>query len=196
MDHPTTVAVTRATSSTGHLEGRTGRYEKRWSDLAGVFADAAAFAQRLDRTPDELVYEVEEFRPSEDAGDLIYGTSTLHPGRVGREFHITRGHLHQVADRAEIYHCLSGHGLMLMEGMDGATSVAELRPGATAYVPPHQIHRSVNVGSEPLVTLFCYPADAGQDYSIIERSHGMAYLVVADGDGWALIPNQAYIPRG
>lgn len=196
MNAPVTAAVTHARSSTGRLEGRTGRYEKRLSDLAGVFSDAEAFAAQCANDPDELVYVVEEFRPSEKAGDLIYGTSTLRPGRVGQEFHLTRGHLHRIPDRTEIYHCLSGHGLLLMEDLEGATTVAELRPGATAYVPPHQIHRSVNSGSEPLVTLFCYPADSGQDYDIIERSHGMAHLVVADGPGWTLVPNAAYVHRG
>lgn len=196
MPDPVTVSVTRADSSTGELEHRTGRYEKRLADLSGVFADPDAFAARHAADPHELIYAVEEFRPSEDPGDLIHGTSTLLPGRIGDEFHITRGHLHAISDRSEIYHCLSGHGLMLMEALDGTTTVAELRPGATAHVGPHLIHRSVNVGSEPLVTLFCYPADAGQDYDIIRRSGGMAHLVVADGDSWSLVPNPAHIPRG
>ena len=42
---------------------------------------------------------------------------------------------------------------------------------------------------ERFATLFCYAADAGQDYSIIERAGGMKSLVVADGDGWAVEPN-------
>ena len=56
-------------------------------------------------------------------------------------------------------------------------------------MPGHWVHRSVNVGTERLATLFCYAADAGQDYSIIERAGGMKSLVVADGDGWAVQPN-------
>jgi glucose-6-phosphate isomerase, archaeal len=40
------------------------------------------------------------------------------------------------------------------------------------------------------VTMFCYAADAGQDYSLIERAGGMATLVVQDGDGgWTTRPN-------
>jgi glucose-6-phosphate isomerase len=38
--------------------------------------------------------------------------------------------------------------------------------------------------------LFCYGADAGQDYGIIERAGGMQQLVVATpGGGWETRPN-------
>ncbi|MEV4201202.1 glucose-6-phosphate isomerase family protein [Micromonospora globbae] len=177
------------------MAGRTGRYEKRLSDLDGLFADEAAFAARLATEADRVIYHVDEFRPSTATGDLITGISTLSPGRVGREFHMTRGHIHARHDRTEIYHCLSGHGLMLMETLDGQTVVTELRPGVVAYVPPVHIHRSVNLGDTDLVTLFCYPADAGQDYDIIARSGGMRHRAVADGDGWRLEENRGYVPR-
>jgi len=71
-----------------------------------------------------------------------------------------------------------------------------MRPNSVVYVPPHWIHRSVNVGAGHLVTLFCYPADAGQDYDIIARSGGMRDLVVDDGaGGWKQAPNPRYRPR-
>ena len=181
--------------SPGEMLGRTGRYEKRLADLGGLFADEDAFAARLETEADRVIYHVDEFRPSTEAGDLITGISTLTPGRVGDEFHLTRGHIHAQHDRTEIYHCLAGHGLMLMETLDGRTVVTELRPGVVAYVPPVHIHRSVNLGDTDLVTLFCYPADAGQDYGIIARSGGMRHRAVADGDGWRLEENRSYVPR-
>ena len=52
------------------------------------------------------------------------------------------------------------------------------------------------VGSFPLVTLFCYPADAGQDYEIIGRAGGMRDLIVDDGiGGWERTPNPRYVGR-
>ncbi|WP_320068892.1 glucose-6-phosphate isomerase family protein [Micromonospora sp. RTGN7] len=181
--------------SPGEMLGRTGRYEKKLADLGGLFADEAAFAARLETEADRVIYYVDEFRPSTEPGDLITGISTLSPGRVGAEFHLTRGHIHAQHDRTEIYHCLAGHGLMLMETLDGRTVVTELRPGVVAYVPPVHIHRSVNLGDTDLVTLFCYPADAGQDYGIIARSGGMRHRAVADGAGWRLEENRSYVPR-
>ncbi|WP_433616224.1 glucose-6-phosphate isomerase family protein [Dactylosporangium sp. CA-139114] len=179
------------------LTNRTGRYEKRLADLDGLFADAGAFAARLAQEADRVIYHVDEFRPSEAAGDLITGISTLSPGKVGDEFHMTRGHIHAKHDRAEIYHCLAGHGLMLMETLDGRTVVTELRPGVIAYVPPVHIHRSVNVGDTDLVTVFCYPADAGQDYGIIARAGGMRHLAVGGtgAEPWRLEENPNYVAR-
>jgi len=174
----------------------SGRYAKRVRDLEGVFSDAAAFAAALRADPDRLVYEVYDYRPQERAGELILGTSVLQPGTVGREFHFTRGHLHRLADRSEVYHCLGGRGVMLMETLAGESRALPLVPGVTVHVPGHWIHRSVNVGDEPFVTLFCYPADAGQDYDVIAAAGGMRELVVDDGaGGWRTEPNPSYRER-
>ena len=195
MSNPLPASITIDPAS-GEMAGRTRRYEKRFDDLAGLFSDEAAFAELVRLRGREIAYRVDEFRPSERAGDLIFGTSTLYPGRVGREYTLTRGHIHAIGDRPEIYHCQSGHGVMLMELADGTAHAEEMRPGGVVYVPPHWIHRSVNVGAEPLVTLFCYPADAGQDYGIIGQSGGMRDLILDDGaGGWTRAPNPRYRPR-
>lgn len=181
---------------TGEMTGRTRRYEKRFDDLAGLFADEAAFAEVARLRGSEVAYQVDEFRPSDRAGDVIFGTSTLYPGRIGDEFIFTRGHIHAVGDRPEIYLCQSGHGVMLMELADGTVRAEEMTPNRVVYVAPHWIHRSVNVGAAPLVTLFCYPADAGQDYDIIGRAGGMRDLIVDDGTGgWKRVANPRYQPR-
>jgi len=65
----------------------------------------------------------------------------------------------------------------------------ELREGEAVYVPGHWVHRSVNVGDERFVTLFCYGSKAGQDYSIIERAGGMKQLIVSVPDGWQAVAN-------
>ncbi|WP_428374325.1 glucose-6-phosphate isomerase [Lichenicoccus sp.] len=180
----------------GEMTGRTRRYEKRYSDLDGLFLDEAAFASIARARGSDVAYRVDEFRPSDRAGDLIFGTSTLYPGRIGHEFIFTRGHIHAVSDRPEIYFCQSGHGVMLMELADGSTRAEAMTPNGVVYVAPHWIHRSINVGDEPLITLFCYPADAGQDYEIIARAGGMRDLIVVDGaGGWKQVPNPRYRPR-
>lgn len=179
----------------GLTEGATGRYEKRLSDLGGLYGDAAAFAAEL-AIADRLVYEVREFRPSEAAGDLIFGSTRLVPGRIGQEFFLTRGHIHKRATRPEIYIGRRGQGIMLMESPQGESRAIEILPQTACYVPPFWIHRSVNVGDADLLMEFCYPADAGQDYAVIERSGGMRHRVVADATGgWTLAPNPAYRPR-
>ena len=183
-------------SLTGALGNRTGRYEKRLADLGGLYRDEAAFKRAVATEVDRIVYAVEEFRPTEAPGDLIFGVTHMEPGRIGDEYFMTRGHIHRVANRPEIYQGMSGKGLMLMESPEGETRIVEIVPQTVCYVPPFWIHRSVNTGTEPFVTFFCYPSDSGQDYEIISRSGGMRSRIVAgEGGGWATRENDLYRPR-
>lgn len=186
----------RVDVESGRLAGGSGRYEKRLSDLAGLYADADAFEALLRDGGDRVVYAVEDLRPSSAVGDMIFGVTRMAPGTVGDEFFLTRGHIHATANRPEIYYGESGTGLMLMESPAGETRVVEVGPRVVCYVPPFWIHRSVNVGTDDLVMTFAYPADSGQDYDIIARAGGMAQRIVqAVGGGWRAIPNAAYRPR-
>lgn len=181
----------------GTLGNRTGRYEKRLADLGGLYRDEAAFAQAVAEGGDRIVYAVEEFRPTEATGDLIFGVTHMQPGLIGDEYFMTRGHIHKTANRPEIYQGLSGQGLMLMESPAGETRIVEIGPHTVCYVPPFWIHRSVNTGTQPFVMFFCYPSDSGQNYEIIAKSGGMRSRVHADGKGgWQARDNDLYRPRG
>lgn len=178
----------------GTLTGRSHRYEKRLSDLVGLYADAGAFDAAL-AVGDRVVYAVEDYRPSAARGDLCFGVTHMQPGRIGMEYFMTRGHIHAVANRPETYRGEAGRGVMLMESPDGEVATLEVTPGATVYVPPFWIHRSVNTGTGPFVMTFVYPADSGQDYGIIARSKGMKMRIMADGAGWTAVPNPAWRAR-
>lgn len=187
-------SVHHLSSAEGRLSGRSHRYEKRLSELAGLYADAAAFEAAL-AEGDRVVYAVEDYRPSGTAGDLCFGVTCMQPGRIGEEYFMTRGHIHAIANRPETYRGEAGRGVMLMESPGGDVVTIEVTPGATVYVPPYWIHRSVNTGPEPLVMSFVYPADSGQDYGIIARSHGMKVRIVAEGAGWKAVPNPEWRAR-
>ena len=184
----------------GRLEGSNARYEKRLADLAGLYRDGAAYDAALGADDGSPVYWVESSGTEDGPGGLITGISVLEPGRVGDEYAMTRGHLHAISDRSELYLGLAGHGVMILETLDGRSEVVDVAPGRAVYVPGHWVHRSVNVGPDRFSTLFCYAADAGQDYAIIERAGGMASLVVAEGDGYTVRPNPDHrgyrVPEG
>jgi len=174
----------------GEIDGATRVYRKYLGDLGGVYYDAAAYDQHVgEQGRDLLVYYVHEHSYQSGPGALVVGTSTLLPGVVGEEYALTRGHLHERADRAELYHCLRGHGVMLLDTIDGQSTAIELRAGDAVNVPGHWVHRSVNIGDEPFTTLFSYNADAGQDYELIARAGGMKTLILRDGSGWRQVPN-------
>ena len=114
--------------STGGMTSTTGRYEKRLKDLEGIYLDENCFRSAASSRGDEIVYSVNEVRPTEATGDLIFGTTHMEPGRIGDEFYMTRGHIHAVANRPEVYYGESGAGVMLMESLDGETRVLEVTP--------------------------------------------------------------------
>jgi len=177
----------------GELRGAGNRYTKTLRDLDGLYEDEAAYRDLLRTLGDTVVYEVTDFKPSTDAGDMIIGVTRMLPGKVGREYFLTRGHIHANANRPEMYYGESGHGLMLLESPAGEVRTVEIGPRKICYVPPYWIHRSVNTGSEELVMTFAYPADSGQDYDIISRAGGMRSRIVDDGKGgWLAVDNASY----
>lgn len=105
------------------MSDATGAYQKRFRDLAGLYADEAAFSAMQETWNDTVVYEVSEFRPNERTGDLIFGVTRMLPGKVGEEYFVTRGHIHKQSDRPEIYYGQKGRGLMLLESPEGEVRV-------------------------------------------------------------------------
>lgn len=158
------------------------------TSMRGQYLDTQAYAAQLAQE-DTLLYEVYEFLRPEVDGELLSGISIVHPGKVGDEYFMTKGHFHTVLDTAEIYYCLSGKGVMVMETPEGEWAVEDLTPGGVLYVPPRWAHRSVNTSpDEDLVTFFVYPAHAGHDYGTIE-TQGFRKLVVDQGHGPEIVDN-------
>jgi len=152
------------------------------SQMKGMFADDAAYEAAL-AEGDRLVYEFHEMGVPEEPGQLAFGISITYPGKVGDEYHMTKGHFHCILDTAEVYYCLSGHGYMLMESPEGDWLAYELTPGQALYVPERYAHRSINVSdTEPLRTFFVFRADAGHDYGTIETKGYRKLLVEQNGE--------------
>jgi glucose-6-phosphate isomerase len=137
---------------------------------------------------DSLVYEFYEMGVPEHPGDLAFGTSICYPGKVGDEYFMTKGHFHTILDTAEVYLCIKGRGLMLMENPEGDILYELLTPGKMVYVPKRYAHRSINIGTEPFVQFFAFRADAGHDYGTIE-TNGFRKLVVERQGDYAIIDN-------
>lgn len=105
----------------------------------------------------------------------------MYAGKVGDEYFMTKGHFHTILDTSEVYYCLSGRGAMLMETPEGDVRLVEMKPGEAVYVPPRWAHRSINTGSETLVTFFVFRSDAGHDYGTIEQKGYRKLVVERDG---------------
>jgi len=156
--------------------------------MRGQYLDISAYESSL-KQEDVLLYEVYELSRPEVAGELIHGISIVHPGLVGNEYFMTKGHFHTILETAEIYHVLQGRGKMVLETLDGNWAVKDLEPGKILYVPPKWAHRSVNTRlDQDLITFFIYPGNAGHDYGTIE-TQGFCKLVVCENGQPIVIDN-------
>jgi glucose-6-phosphate isomerase, archaeal len=175
-------------SGNGVIPEATAHYQKRLSELRGLYLDPEALERRIRDEGDPICYENYGFNQSQSDGDIFFGTTIIYPGKVGSEYHLTRGHYHRKRDHAETYQALSGHGLVLFEREDGTTRTAELAPGKVTYVPPFWAHRSVNTSDVPLVFLWTCPVEAGHDYEAL-GGRGMLQVVV-ERDGQPVVEDR------
>lgn len=191
MDKPLKSVITDFDLHSGLSQSKAS-IQRRLSQMKGMFADQAAFEREL-LTEDRLVYEYHDMGVPHTEKDVAYGTSIVYPGKVGDEYHMTKGHFHTVLDTTEVYYCLRGHGYLMMENPEGDVEARALRPGLALYVPKRYAHRSINVSAtEPLITFFAFPGHAGHDYGTIE-SKGFRKVIVekngapeiADNPRWA-----------
>lgn len=139
---------------------------RKASDMKGYYKDEAAL-QRLIAQGDPVHYEVFEKHIPEVSGQLPLCISKLYPGCVGDECFMTKGHYHTVSGTAEVYLCIRGQGYMGMKTADGQWIAEPMRRNRLVYVPPHWAHRSINTGTEPLISLCVYPGEAGHNYGDI-----------------------------
>ena len=65
--------------------------ERTLSSMKGQYLDSQAFAAAL-AVNDPVLYEVYELQRPQVAGELLHGVSIVHPGKIGDEYHMTKGH--------------------------------------------------------------------------------------------------------
>lgn len=155
--------------------------------MKGMYANEHAY-EAMTVNADPLIYEFHELGVPEKPGNLAFGTSIVYPGKVGDEYYMTKGHFHTILDTAEVYYCLGGKGYMLMESPEGDWAAEPFTPGKAVYVPGRYAHRSINTGTEPLITFYVFRADAGHDYGTIE-SKGFRKIVIEQAGEAAIVDN-------
>ncbi|MFN8441706.1 MAG: glucose-6-phosphate isomerase family protein [Caldilineaceae bacterium] len=167
-------------AQTGEIEGRTPTI-RHLSDLAGSFADPAAYQQAL-AAGNPLLYRATQVEDAREEGDLHYGLAILYPGKVGDEYYMTKGHIHAWRPAAEVYIGLAGQGLMLLEDERSGECIAlPLERNRTVYVPGYTAHRTINTGNEPLVYWGILSSRAGHDYGSIGKRNFSKMVVEVDG---------------
>ena len=183
--------VTEVDFASGALSAPGYVIQRKLSDMAAMYADEAAARRILAGEGDRLIYEVQGVELPVEEGQIPHCTTRITPGRIGDEYHMTKGHYHARREQGEVYFGLSGRGYLVMQTESGETNVQEMVAGSAAYVPPYWAHRTVNIGDEDFVFFSVWEARAGHDYGTIERD-GFRVLVVLRDSGAAVIDNPRY----
>jgi glucose-6-phosphate isomerase len=151
------------------------------SQMQTMFADRDAVARILAEEGDRLIYTVYGTQLPEEEGQLLHCTTVIAPGKIGNEYHMTKGHYHALRDRGEVYLGLAGTGYLVQQTESGESSALSMVAGTAAYVPPYWAHRTVNTGDQPFIFFAAWAGEAGHDYGTIERDGFRKLLVEIDG---------------
>jgi glucose-6-phosphate isomerase, archaeal len=165
----------------GHIDPTDKIIQRHLSDMSKMYADEAAANEIISKGDNRLIYEVNAVDLPEEEGHLLYCTTIIHPGCIGNEYHMTKGHFHEIRGRAEVYTGLSGEGYLLLQTDDGEVRTVPMTSGTIAYVPPMWAHRTINTGTEKFVFLAIWSGDAGHDYGTIEQEGFAKCLVDKNG---------------
>jgi len=157
-----------------------------------MYADTDATEKILNDEGDRIIYEFYAADLPEEEGHILHGTTKIYSGRIGNEYHMTKGHYHSQREQGEVYVGLSGEGYLVMQTESGETSTVPMIPGTAAYVPPYWAHRTVNIGIEPFVFFAAWAGEAGHDYGTIERD-GFRKLLIEQNGKLQIIDNPKYM---
>lgn len=174
----------------GVVKPYTKMKEVRLSELKEYFSNIEEAEKILSKGRDPIIYKYYEYTYSEASGNLNLGLSIIYPGKIGKEYYMTKGHFH-LKDASELYLCLKGRGMLIMQNKDGEVSAIELKPGSLGYVPPGWGHRTINTGRSRFIFFFAYPSDAGHDYAIVKEK-GFAKIVIEENKTPKVVDNPRY----
>jgi glucose-6-phosphate isomerase len=163
------------------LKGDKIEHQKRTlKDLEGLFDDQGAY-QRADKATE--VYTVESYLPVGQGteGGLFFGITHIQPGRVGNEYFMTKGHGHQIQNRAEFYWCIEGEGMLILMDEMRNTWAEQMTPGSLHYIQGNTAHRVANTGEQVLSFGACWPSDAGYNYELIAEKGFSKRLMRVEG---------------
>lgn len=161
--------------------------DRKVSDLARMFYNQEAVRGIID-TGDRLVYQIRYYPFITSRSDMALGTTIIYPGKVGDEYHMTKGHFHESDDQPEIYHCVQGEGFLQLESRDGDYHAVPWKAGTITHIPPQYAHRVINTGSSPLVFVASFHVAAGHNYRLVEQ-RGFRNVIVERGGKAVEIPN-------
>jgi len=134
------------------------RVARTLEDMKECYSDQKAVKKLNKKNP--LIYLVFIKRTP----NLTYGLTVIYPGVIGKEYYMTKGHIHKKPS-PETYLLIAGEGkLVLQSGKE--SKVVKLIKNDLVIVSKGYAHRVVNTSNKILRFLAIYDPDSGHDYSV------------------------------
>jgi len=161
------------------------------SSMKDAYYDQDAVTEML-ANADPLIVQVFMAPVPVEKGFLMVNINAVYPGKVGNEFFMTMGHIHDDPVGApEVYITLKGEGKLVMQDREGQFHVEDMGLNKINYIPATYAHRCVNTGnSEPLVYIGVFPSSTKRDYSFTPAN--FQQLVVEERGQVKTIPNPRF----
>lgn len=159
---------------------------RRLSDLRQHFSDTAK-VERILAQEDPVIYRFWEIENHDAPRGLSFGVTCIYPGKIGREFYMTKGHFHS-SPGDELYTTLGGFGKLALFSRDGDVKTHDMLPGQMSYIPTTYAHRTINTGNQEFVFLAIWPPTIEHDYDTILK-FGFPQLVVEGARGPEVVDN-------
>jgi glucose-6-phosphate isomerase len=141
------------------------------SSMKDAFVDQKSADQMLNSGIDPQIVKVFMADIPTENGFLMVNINAVYPGKVGDEYFMTKGHIHDDPQHApEVYITLQGKGKLVLQTVDGKFHISDMAPNKINYIPAPWAHRCVNTGDEPLVYIGVFPSDTERDYSFDSRT--------------------------
>ena len=134
--------------------------KRRFKDVAKWYSDKKAVEKELKKNKNNVIYKT--FTEEDSPMDLTL--TVIHPGVVGKEYYMTKGHIHG-ANNPEFYILLEGNGKLLIQSRS-EVKVITLKKGKITLIPKGYAHRLVNVGRKKLKVLTIYSENSRPNYNV------------------------------
>ena len=131
--------------------------------------------------------------------------TVIPPGNYNGEFTKTFGHYNLNPGNEEVYKCISGHGVFVLQKKHrdekgnfdpdnvGEIQILRINVGQEVNISREFGHVLINIGDDPLITYDNQTEKhPPEDYEPVARMHGLAYYVIKQGDKVKVVPNPNY----
>ena len=141
---------------------------RRLKDVVEWYSNKKAIQKELKKNKNKVIYETftDNFSP------INLTLTIVHPGTIGKEYYMTKGHVHK-KKTSEFYILLEGKGELLLQKKNEKPKVIHLKKGEIALIPIGYAHRIINTGNKKLKVLTIYHEDSKPDYSIVFKKRFM-----------------------